>query len=62
MTSSRKIRRTSSGRWTIRVLETGETIENEAEHFFARLLPQQCPDWFNEDDYSQLKLIRDQWI
>jgi len=39
-----------------------EKIENEAEDFFARLVPTECPDWFNEEDYQQLKLIRDQWI
>ena len=22
----------------------------------------ECPEWFNEEDYGQLKLIRDQWI
>lgn len=41
-----------------------EKIENEAEVFFARLLGtgEGCPDWFNEEDYQQLKIIRDQWI
>ena len=39
-------------------------LENEAELVFAKLLGRgdQCPDWFNETDWSQLKLIRDQWI
>jgi len=41
-----------------------EKIEDDAEHFFLRLLGtgDTCPDWFNETDWSQLKLIRDQWI
>ena len=39
-----------------------EKIEDEAEEFFARLIPQECPEWFNEEDYSQLRMIRDQWI
>jgi hypothetical protein len=41
-----------------------EQIEDEAEEFFQGLLGSgdQCPDWFNETDYAQLKLIRDQWI
>jgi hypothetical protein len=42
--------------------QTREKIEEEAEHFFGRLVPPECPDWFNEEDYAQLKLIRDQWI
>jgi hypothetical protein len=39
-------------------------IEDEADQFFARLLPSsdKCPEWFNETDHQQLKLIRDQWI
>jgi hypothetical protein len=41
-----------------------EKIEDDAETFFLRLLgtSDTCPDWFNETDWSQLKLIRDQWI
>lgn len=39
-----------------------EQIEDDAEVFFARLIPDHCPDWFDEEDYEQLKLIRDQWI
>jgi hypothetical protein len=39
-----------------------EKLEEDAEDFFARLVPPECPDWFNEEDYQQLKLIRDQWI
>jgi hypothetical protein len=40
-----------------------EKIEDDAEAFFARLIPAEgCPEWFTEDDYATLKLIRDQWI
>jgi hypothetical protein len=41
-----------------------EQIEDDAEQFFLKLMGRgdQCPDWFNETDWSQLKLIRDQWI
>ena len=40
-----------------------EQIEDEAETFFAELLPSDaCPPWFSPDDYEQLKLIRDHWI
>lgn len=42
--------------------QTRDKIEEDAEQFFGRLVPANCPDWFNEDDYAQLKLIRDQWI
>jgi hypothetical protein len=42
--------------------QTREKIEDEAEEFFARIIPSECPDWFNEEDYAQLRLIRDQWI
>lgn len=40
-----------------------EKIEDDAETFFAMLIPSAgCPEWFNEDDYETLKLIRNQWI
>mgnify|MGYP001080803780 FL=1 len=39
-----------------------EAIEDDAEVFFARLIPDECPEWFSEEDYRQLILIRDQWI
>ena len=33
------------------------------EVFFKRLIPcEDCPTYFHEGDYAQLKLIRDQWI
>lgn len=38
------------------------TIEDEAEEFFGTLVPDHCPEWFNDADYCQIKLIRDQWI
>ena len=39
-------------------------IEEDADVFFGRLLGtgDHRPDYFNEIDWSQLKLIRDQWI
>lgn len=38
-------------------------IENRAEVFFKRLIPcEECPEFFHDTDYAQLKLIRDQWI
>jgi hypothetical protein len=41
-----------------------EKIDDEAETFFGKLLgsADSCPEWFNEPDWAQLKLIRDQWI
>ena len=39
-------------------------IEDEAEIFFARLLGNrhERPDYLNEEDWTSLKIIRDQWI
>lgn len=44
--------------------QSREKIEDDAEIFFQRLMGvgDQCPEWFNETDWAQLKLIRDQWI
>lgn len=43
--------------------QTREKIEEDAEEFFTRLIPmEEQPEWFNGDDWAQLKLIRDQWI
>ncbi|MGA2496284.1 MAG: hypothetical protein ABSH20_01000 [Tepidisphaeraceae bacterium] len=41
-----------------------EIIENDAEEFFEKLLGRLeiCPEWFNESDWEQLKMLRDQWI
>ncbi len=40
-----------------------DKIADDAEMFFARLIPfEHAPEWFNEEDYRQLKMIRDQWI
>lgn len=41
-----------------------ERIEDEAEQFFRRLmgLYDECPDHFMQEDWDQLKLIRNQWI
>lgn len=52
--------------WAARVAlgQDRTLIEDDAEAFFGRILGQgeQCPDHFAEGDWSQLKLIRDQWI
>ncbi len=39
-------------------------IEDEAEEFFIKVMGSgdACPEWCNEADWQQLKLIRDQWI
>lgn len=39
-------------------------IEDDAEIFFSKLLGNRHdrPDYLNEEDWSQLKIIRDQWI
>jgi hypothetical protein len=44
--------------------QSREKIEDDAEAFFQKLMGSgdQCPEWFNEMDWAQLKLIRDQWI
>jgi hypothetical protein len=44
--------------------QDNEKIADEAEDFFGKICPpgQDCPEWFNETDYAQLRLIRDQWI
>jgi len=41
-----------------------EKIEEEAEQFFANIMGtgDARPEWFNEEDWAQLKLLRDQWI
>jgi hypothetical protein len=41
-----------------------EGIETEAEVFFSHLMGagEKRPDWFNDGDWAQLRLIRDQWI
>lgn len=45
--------------------QTREVIENDAEIFFYKLLGgtgDQRPEWYNEADWQQLKVLRDQWI
>ena len=44
--------------------QTREKIADDAEEFFNRLIPpeEHCPEWFNEEDYRQLRMIRDQWV
>lgn len=41
-----------------------DTIEGEAELFFGTLMGtgEKRPEWFNEGDWNQLRLVRDQWI
>jgi hypothetical protein len=41
-----------------------ETIEKEAEDFFSHLMGigDKRPNWFTEEDWGHMKLIRDQWI
>lgn len=42
-----------------------EDIENDAEVFFFKLLGgtgDQRPEWYNDTDWQQLKVLRDQWI
>jgi len=41
-----------------------EKIEDEAENFFIKIMGKgdTRPEWFNEADWAQLKLLRDQWI
>lgn len=40
------------------------SIEDDAEAFFLRLLGHEdrCPEYLDEGDWSQIKMIRDQWI
>lgn len=44
--------------------QSREQIEDDAEAFFSRIIGRgtECPEWFKEEDWQQLKLIRDQWI
>jgi hypothetical protein len=41
-----------------------EVVESDAELFFAQLIGsgERRPDWVCEEDWAQLKIIRDQWI
>lgn len=41
-----------------------DAVESDAELFFSDILGtgEKRQDWFSEDDWKQLKLIRDQWI
>lgn len=41
-----------------------QAVECDAELFFEQLLGtgDKRPDWMSEEDWAQLKLIRDQWI
>lgn len=38
-------------------------IEEHAELFFNKIIcTEECPPYFHDDDYRQLKILRDQWI
>ena len=40
-----------------------EVLFNECERFFAKfILSEECPDWFESEDYEAMKLMRNQWI
>ena len=41
-----------------------DEVEAEAEIFFSHLIGtgDKRPAWFNENDWMQLRLIRDQWM
>jgi hypothetical protein len=43
---------------------TREEIGQDAETFFATLtgFGDRCPEHFNEEDWTQLKMIRNQWV
>ena len=43
---------------------TRDELSQDAENFFAELtgFGEECPEHFNEDDWSQLKMIRNQWV
>lgn len=43
---------------------TREELTQDAENFFATLtgFGDECPEHFNEDDWVQLKMIRNQWV
>ncbi|MGF1634263.1 MAG: hypothetical protein ACFCVE_10480 [Phycisphaerae bacterium] len=44
--------------------QSREDLGDEAEGFFSELCccGEECPPWFDEADWNQLKLIRDQWL
>jgi hypothetical protein len=44
--------------------QTREKIADDAEEFFSRIIPpdDHCPEWYNEEDFRQIKMIRDQWV
>ena len=44
--------------------QSREKIEDDAESFFDRLIGSGdfCPEWYTEEDWGQIKMIRDQWI
>ena len=40
-----------------------DKIADDAGLFFRKLISMEhCPEYFNEEDFRQLKMIRDQWV
>ena len=39
-----------------------EEITHDAEEYFQDMIPRECPEWFAPDDFSTLRIIRDQWV
>ena len=47
----------------IQLGQTKAAIENEADIFFKKFIPRdECPEWFNHEDYETMKIIRNAWI
>ncbi len=44
--------------------QTREAIEDDAEAFFFQIMGREasCPIWINEEDWDQLKILKNQWI
>ena len=41
-----------------------QQVVDEAIQFFAKLMPDddECPQWFTQEDYHQLKVLRGNWV
>ncbi|MEM6313169.1 MAG: hypothetical protein AAF743_03735 [Planctomycetota bacterium] len=42
--------------------QTNDDLVDDAEAFFDQIVPTKKPAWFNDDDWRQLCMIRDQWV
>ena len=43
--------------------QSRDRIQNDAEEFFRKFVPgENCPEWFSQEDFENMKLIRNQWI